>query len=183
MLELSCPCLVTGLGLPGLWRNDAVWWIGFSWSSKCKILSPCRRVGFSTAKSCYRIRPCSLLSACGAYCRIFSQIDGENQGYENIESNTLILSEGVKVGLATQATVYADFALTVHSSRFVNQCRCILSLCLQRCVFLFIYLFSPCLYDSGVVGLCSFTQSHQPLVCEKHNLKHGHVFVCVMCSH
>lgn len=51
-----------------------------------------------------------LTSACGTYCRIFSQIDGENRGYENIESNALITSERVKV--SPQATVYADFALT-----------------------------------------------------------------------
>ncbi len=75
-------------------ERDAVWWIGFSWSSECKILPPRRRAGFSAAKSCYRIRPCSVLSARSTYCNIFSQIDGENQGREEEEeSNTLILSE------------------------------------------------------------------------------------------
>lgn len=77
-------------------ERDAVWWIGFSWSFECKIPpppTPCRRAEFSAAKSCYRIRPCSVLSDRSTYCNIFSQIDGENQGCEEEESNTLILSE------------------------------------------------------------------------------------------
>lgn len=66
---------------------------------------PRRRVRFSAAKSCYGIRPRSLLSAYHTYCRIFIllllflflfflvMIDGENQGHEGVENNTFILSD------------------------------------------------------------------------------------------
>lgn len=69
------------------------------------------RVGFSVAKSCYGIRPRSVLSARSTYCNIFSQIDGKNHGRE--ESNTLILSDaGLKFVLALLAAVYAQSALS-----------------------------------------------------------------------
>lgn len=79
---LPLPCYRGGVASSV--ERAAVWWIGFSWSSECRILPPVE-VRDSAAKSCCRIRLCSLLSALSTYCNIFSQIFGENQGSEEEE--------------------------------------------------------------------------------------------------
>lgn len=115
-------------------ERDAVWWIGFSWSSEWKSF-PRRRAGFSAAKSCYRIRPCLVLSAPSTYGNIFSHSDGKNQGWGE---RKVIHSSSQEVSIWLYELL---FVLTVHfcCSCFVSlevffQLTLIRSLCQEWCM-------------------------------------------------
>ena len=112
-----------GAGVARSVERDAVWWIGFSRSSRVQNPASCRRAGFSAAKSCYRIRPCSVLSAPSTYRNIFSQIDGENQGREEEESNTLVLSDALGWSLLRELRLM--LALHFRSSLLWQSTKCI----------------------------------------------------------
>lgn len=142
-----------------------------------------RRAGFSAAKSCYRIRPCSVLSARSTYRNIFSQIDGENQGREEEESNTLILSEtpGWSFVLALLAAVYAHSALS--QLLICRSVQVYFELELLYICFFFHYLVPECV--ARVESACAHPRDHASLLwCVRNTSSHGRVlFVCVVCSY
>lgn len=136
-------------------ERDAVWWIGFSWSSKCKILPPVEEqdfqqqshaIGLDHAQFCQL----SVLTA------IFLVRLLERTGAVKRKKVTHSSSRRCWAEVCTCLTSCCLCSLCTFSSWFVNPCKCILSLSLNTCHFLTFLAAYVC---SSSVCTCMFMWS------------------------